>query len=39
MVAIMIDSDAYTAMHRQLSENLAELEAQKALAFSTDVPK
>jgi NAD(P)-dependent dehydrogenase (short-subunit alcohol dehydrogenase family) len=33
---IALGSDAYTVMHKQLSERLATLEAQKALAFSTD---
>jgi NAD(P)-dependent dehydrogenase (short-subunit alcohol dehydrogenase family) len=35
---IALGSDAYTVMHKQLSERLAALEAQKELAFSTDVP-
>lgn len=34
---IALGSDAYTVMHKQLSERLASLEAQKELAFSTDV--
>ncbi|MBN3725578.1 SDR family oxidoreductase [Burkholderia sp. Ac-20379] len=33
---LALGSDAYTVMHKQLSERLAALEAQKALAFSTD---
>ncbi|MBV6753771.1 SDR family oxidoreductase [Pseudomonas chlororaphis] len=33
---LALGSDAYTLMHKQLSERLAELEAQKDLAFSTD---
>jgi len=33
---LALGSDAYTLMHKQLSERLAELEAQKELAFSTD---
>jgi NAD(P)-dependent dehydrogenase (short-subunit alcohol dehydrogenase family) len=33
---IALGSDAYTVMHKQLSDRLAALEAQKALAFSTD---
>jgi len=33
---IALGSDAYTAMHKQLSDRLAALEAQKDLAFSTD---
>jgi hypothetical protein len=36
---IALGSDAYTVMHKQLSERLATLEAQKDLAFSTDLPK
>jgi NAD(P)-dependent dehydrogenase (short-subunit alcohol dehydrogenase family) len=35
---IALGSDSYTVMHRQLSERLAALEAQKELAFSTDFP-
>ena len=35
---LALGSDAYGAMHRQLSERLAALEAQKALALSTDGP-
>lgn len=33
---IALGRDAYTVMHKQLSERLAELEAQKELAMSTD---
>ncbi|WP_158899380.1 SDR family oxidoreductase [Burkholderia sp. L27(2015)] len=33
---IALGSDAYNVMHKQLSERLAALEAQKELAFSTD---
>jgi len=33
---IALGSDSYTVMHKQLSERLAALEAQKELAFSTD---
>lgn len=35
---LALGSDAYTAMQRALSARLAELEAQKDLAFSTDFP-
>jgi NAD(P)-dependent dehydrogenase (short-subunit alcohol dehydrogenase family) len=35
---IALGGDAYTVMHKQLSERLAALEAQKAVAFSTDFP-
>jgi NAD(P)-dependent dehydrogenase (short-subunit alcohol dehydrogenase family) len=35
---IALGSDAYTVMHKQLSDRLATLEAQKDLAFSTDFP-
>lgn len=35
---LVLGSDAYAAMHGQLTARLAELETQKALAFSTDVP-
>ena len=34
---LALGSDAYGAMHKALSARLAELEAQKELAFSTDV--
>jgi NAD(P)-dependent dehydrogenase (short-subunit alcohol dehydrogenase family) len=34
---IAMGNDAYTAMHKQLSDRLAALEAQQALAASTDV--
>ena len=33
---IALGSDAYTIMHKQLSERLASLEAQKHIALSTD---
>lgn len=33
---LALGSDAYTVMHKQLSERLAALEAQRDLAFSTD---
>ncbi|MGB0338383.1 hypothetical protein [Pseudomonas sp.] len=33
---IALGPDAYTVMHKQLSDRLAALEAQKDLAFSTD---
>ncbi|NWB26319.1 SDR family oxidoreductase [Pseudomonas gingeri] len=33
---LALGSDSFTVMHKQLSERLAELEAQKDLAFSTD---
>jgi NAD(P)-dependent dehydrogenase (short-subunit alcohol dehydrogenase family) len=35
---IALGSDAYSAMHKQLSVRLAALENQKELAFSTDFP-
>lgn len=35
---IALGSDAYGAMHSQLSARLADLEAQKTLAMSTDYP-
>jgi hypothetical protein len=35
---IALGSDAYSVMHKQLSDRLAALEAQKELAFSTDFP-
>ena len=34
---VALGTDAYTTMHKQLSARLAELEAQKELAVSTDV--
>jgi hypothetical protein len=34
---IAMGKDAYTAMHKQLSDRLAALEAQQELAVSTDV--
>lgn len=33
---LVLGSDAFAVMHKQLTERLAELESQKALAFSTD---
>jgi hypothetical protein len=33
---IALGSDAYTVMHKQLSERLAALEGQKDVAISTD---
>lgn len=33
---IVLGSDAYTTIHKALTERLAALEAQKKLAFSTD---
>jgi hypothetical protein len=33
---LALGSDAYTVMHKQLSERLAALEGQRELAFSTD---
>jgi NAD(P)-dependent dehydrogenase (short-subunit alcohol dehydrogenase family) len=36
---IALGSDAYAIMHRALTERLTALEAQKDLAFSTDLPK
>ena len=35
---LALGSDAYNVMHKQLSDRLAALEAQKELAFSTDFP-
>jgi hypothetical protein len=35
---LALGSDAYNVMHKQLSDRLAALEAQKDLAFSTDYP-
>jgi len=35
---IALGSDAYRMIHKTLSERLAELEAQKTLAISTDIP-
>jgi NAD(P)-dependent dehydrogenase (short-subunit alcohol dehydrogenase family) len=35
---IALGSDAYTMIHKALTERLAALEAQKDLAFSTDLP-
>ena len=34
---LVLGSDAYTVLHKTLSERLASLEAQKAIAYSTDV--
>lgn len=36
---IALGSDSYQAIHRALTGRLAELEAQRELAFSTDFPK
>jgi hypothetical protein len=36
---IALDSDAYSMIHKALKERLAAFEAQKDLAFSTDLPK
>lgn len=36
---IALGSDSYTVIHQALTGRLAELEAQKELAFSTDYPK
>jgi NAD(P)-dependent dehydrogenase (short-subunit alcohol dehydrogenase family) len=36
---IALGSDAYAILHRALTERLTALEAQKDLAFSTDLPK
>lgn len=36
---IALGSDAYAAIHKALTDRLAILEAQKDLAFSTDLPK
>jgi NAD(P)-dependent dehydrogenase (short-subunit alcohol dehydrogenase family) len=36
---IALGSDSYTAIRKALTERLAALEAQKDLAFSTDLPK
>jgi hypothetical protein len=35
---LALGSDAYSAMHRHLTERLAALEAQRELALSTDAP-
>jgi NAD(P)-dependent dehydrogenase (short-subunit alcohol dehydrogenase family) len=35
---LALGSDSYTTMHKALSARLAELEAQKELAFTTDFP-
>ena len=35
---ITLGSDAYTILHKALSERLALLETQRDLAFSTDLP-
>ena len=35
---IALGSDAYTMIHKALTDRLAALEAQKDLAFSTDLP-
>jgi hypothetical protein len=36
---IALGSDSYTAIHNALKERLAPLEAQKGLAFSTNIPR
>jgi hypothetical protein len=36
---IALGSDAYGAIHKALTDRLAVLEAQRDLAFSTDLPK
>lgn len=36
---LVLGSDSYTALNKALSDRLADLEAQKDLAFSTDFPK
>ncbi len=36
---LALGGDAYTVMHKQLSDRLAALEAQQELAFSTDFPQ
>lgn len=36
---IALGSDAYAAVHKALGDRLAVLEAQKDLAFSTDLPE
>jgi hypothetical protein len=35
---IALGRDAYTMIHKALTDRLAALEAQKDLAFSTDLP-
>jgi hypothetical protein len=35
---LALGSDAYTMIHKALTERLAALEAQKAVAVSTDFP-
>lgn len=35
---IALGSDAFNAMHQQMGKRLADLEAQRELAFSTDFP-
>lgn len=35
---IALGSDCYTVMHQQISSRLQDLEAQKEIAFSTDIP-
>jgi hypothetical protein len=36
---IALGSDAYTMIHKARTERLTALEAQKHIAFSTDLPK
>jgi hypothetical protein len=36
---LALGSDAYGAIHKALTDRLAVLEAQRDLAFSTDLPK
>jgi len=38
-IRIALGSDSYAQIHKALTDRLAELEAQKELAFSTDLPK
>ncbi len=38
MARLTLGSDAYTILHKALSERLALLETQRDLAFSTDLP-
>lgn len=36
---LALGSDCYTVMHQQISSRLEDLEAQKEIAFSTDIPQ
>ena len=36
---IALGGDSYTIIHKALTERLATLEAQRELAFSTDLPR